>query len=77
MRQEDNIYNNRVYRDKCHNNIRVFITYRKSYYKIKDNINRTKDHPWRQSQLETPPRSDQTPRFVAPPQPPVLLLWGV
>jgi hypothetical protein len=26
MRQEDNIYNNRVYRDKCHNNIRVFIT---------------------------------------------------
>jgi hypothetical protein len=26
MRQEDNIYNNRVYRDKCHNNIRVTIT---------------------------------------------------
>jgi hypothetical protein len=26
MRQEDNIYNNRVYRDECHNNIRVFIT---------------------------------------------------
>jgi hypothetical protein len=26
MRQEDNIYNNRVYRDKCHNNLRVFIT---------------------------------------------------
>jgi hypothetical protein len=26
MRQEDNIYNNRVYRDKCHNIIRVFIT---------------------------------------------------
>jgi hypothetical protein len=26
MRQEDNIYNNRVYRDKYHNNIRVFIT---------------------------------------------------
>jgi hypothetical protein len=26
MRQEDNIYNNRVYRYKCHNNIRVFIT---------------------------------------------------
>jgi hypothetical protein len=25
MRQEDNIYNNRVYRDKCHNNIRVII----------------------------------------------------
>jgi hypothetical protein len=34
--QEDNIYNNRVYRDKCHNNIKVFITKRKSYYKIKD-----------------------------------------
>jgi hypothetical protein len=26
MRQEDNIYNNRVYRDKFHNNIRVLIT---------------------------------------------------
>jgi hypothetical protein len=26
MCQEDNTYNNRVYRDKCHNNIRVFIT---------------------------------------------------
>jgi hypothetical protein len=25
---------------------------------------------------ETPPRSDQTPRFVAPPEPHVLLLWG-
>jgi hypothetical protein len=25
---------------------------------------------------ETPPRSDQTPRFEAPPEPPVLLLWG-
>jgi len=25
---------------------------------------------------ETPPRSDQTPCFVAPPEPPVLLLWG-
>jgi hypothetical protein len=23
-----------------------------------------------------PPRSDQTPRCVAPPEPPVLLLWG-
>jgi hypothetical protein len=23
--KEDNIYNNRVYRDKCHNKIRVFI----------------------------------------------------
>jgi hypothetical protein len=26
MCQEDNIYNNRVHRDKCHNYIRVFIT---------------------------------------------------
>jgi hypothetical protein len=26
MHQEDNIYDKRVYRDKCHNNIRVFIT---------------------------------------------------
>jgi hypothetical protein len=25
---------------------------------------------------ETPPRLDQTPRFVAPPEPPVLLQWG-
>jgi hypothetical protein len=25
MRQEDNIYNNRVYRDKYHNNIRVLL----------------------------------------------------
>jgi hypothetical protein len=24
-----------------------------------------------------PPRSDQTPRFAAPPEPRVLLLWGV
>ena len=25
---------------------------------------------------ETPPRSDQTPRFAAPPELPALLLWG-
>jgi hypothetical protein len=25
---------------------------------------------------KTPPRSDQTPRLVAPPEPPALLLWG-
>jgi hypothetical protein len=29
--KEDNIYNNRVYRDKCHNNFRVLITLRKSF----------------------------------------------
>jgi hypothetical protein len=34
MRQEENIYNNRVCRDKCQNIIRVLITQRKSY-KIK------------------------------------------
>jgi hypothetical protein len=27
--KEDNTYNNKVYRDKCHNNIRVLITLRK------------------------------------------------
>jgi hypothetical protein len=26
---------------------------------------------------ETPPRSNRTPHCVAPPEPPVLLLWGV
>jgi hypothetical protein len=26
---------------------------------------------------EMPPRLDQTPRFVVPPEPPVFLLWGV
>jgi hypothetical protein len=24
MRQEDNIYNNRVYKDKCHNNQSIY-----------------------------------------------------
>jgi hypothetical protein len=41
------------------------------------NINRTKVHPWRHKvNGETPPRSNQTPRCVAPLEPPVLLLWG-
>jgi hypothetical protein len=41
-------------------------------------MKRTKDHPWRQQvNWETPPRSDQTPHCVAPPEPHVLLLWGV
>jgi hypothetical protein len=31
--KEDNIYNNRVYRDKCHNNQSI-------YYIIKDKYNR-------------------------------------
>jgi hypothetical protein len=46
MRQEDNIYNNRVYRDKCH-------IIQSSYYTAEDllqnkiiNIKRTKDR-WR------------------------------
>jgi hypothetical protein len=29
-----------------------------------------------QNNWETPPRSEQTPRFAAPPEPPVLLLRG-
>jgi hypothetical protein len=41
------------------------------------NIKRTKDHPWRHKvNWKTPPRFDQTPRCVAPPEPPVHLLWG-
>jgi hypothetical protein len=59
MRQEDNIYNNRVYRDKCHNN--------QSIYYIAEDLLQNK---------ETPPRSNHTPRLVAPPEPPALLLWG-
>jgi hypothetical protein len=40
------------------------------------NIDRTKVHPWRHKvNWEMPPRSDQTPRCVAPLEPPVLLLW--
>jgi hypothetical protein len=78
MRQEDNIYNNRVYRDKCHNNQSIYYIAEVLLQNKRINIKRTKDRPWRRSQLgKTPPRSDQTPRFVAPPEPPVLLLWGV
>jgi hypothetical protein len=41
------------------------------------NIDRTKVHPWRQKvNWETPPRSNRTPRYVAPLEPPVLLLSG-
>jgi hypothetical protein len=78
MRQEDNIYNNRVYRDKCHNNQSIYYIAEVLLQNKRINIKRTKDRPWRRSQLgKMPPRSDQTPRFVAPPEPPVLLLWGV
>jgi hypothetical protein len=48
-----------------------------SLYKIKINIDQTKVHPWRHKvNWETPPRSSQTPRCVAPLEPHVLLLWG-
>jgi hypothetical protein len=41
-----------------------------------NNIKRTKVHRWRHKvNWETPSRSDQTPRCVAPLEPPVLLLW--
>jgi hypothetical protein len=41
------------------------------------NMDRTKIHPWRQKvNWETPPRSNRTPRCVAPLEPHVLLLWG-
>jgi hypothetical protein len=40
-------------------------------------MDQTKIHPWRQKvNWETPPRSNRTPRCVAPLEPPVLLLWG-
>jgi hypothetical protein len=34
-------------------------------------------HPWRhKADWETPPRSTRTPHCMAPPGPPVLVLWG-
>jgi hypothetical protein len=43
----------------------------------KINIKGSKIHPWREKvNWETPPRSNRTPRYVAPLEPPVLLLWG-
>jgi hypothetical protein len=42
----------------------------------KINIKGYKIYPWRQKvNWETPPRSNRTPRCVAPLEPPVLLLW--
>jgi hypothetical protein len=77
MRQEVNIYNNRVYRDKCHNNQSIYYIVEVLLQNKIVNIKRTKDRPWRRSQLgKTPPRLDQTPRPVAPLEPPVLLLCG-
>jgi hypothetical protein len=41
------------------------------------NIAGTKIYPWRQkADWETPPRSNRTPRYLAPLEPPALLLWG-
>jgi hypothetical protein len=46
--------------------------------KKKINIKRSILHPRRHKvDWETPPRSSQTPRCVAPLEPHVLLLWGV
>jgi hypothetical protein len=43
-----------------------------------NNIKRTKVHPWRHNvNWKTPPRSNRTPRCVAPLEPPVLFLWGL
>jgi hypothetical protein len=40
-------------------------------------MDRTKINPWRQKvNWKTPPKSNRTPRGVAPLEPPVLLLWG-
>jgi hypothetical protein len=50
MRQEDNIYNNRVYRDKCHNNQSIYYIAEDLLQNIRINIKRTKDRR-RQCQL--------------------------
>jgi hypothetical protein len=50
MRQEDNIYNNRVYRDKCHNNQSIYYIAEDLLQNKGINIKRTKDR-WRQCQL--------------------------
>jgi transposase InsO family protein len=43
MRQEDNIYNNRVYRDKCHNNQSIYYVAEDLLQNKRINIKRTKD----------------------------------
>jgi hypothetical protein len=50
MRQEDYIYNNRVYRDKCHNNQSIYYIAEDLLQNKGINIKRTKDR-WRQCQL--------------------------
>jgi hypothetical protein len=50
MRQEDNIYNNRVYRDKCHNNQSIYYIAEDLLQNKGINIKRTKDR-WRQCRL--------------------------
>jgi hypothetical protein len=51
MRQEDNIYNNRVYRDKCHNNQSIYYIAEVLLQNKIINKKRTKDRPWHRSQL--------------------------
>jgi hypothetical protein len=50
MRQEDNIYNNRVYRDKCHEHQSIYYIAEDLLQKKIINIKRTKDRR-RQCQL--------------------------
>jgi hypothetical protein len=51
MCQEDNIYNNIVYRDKCHNSQSIYYIAEVLLQNKRINIKRAKDHPWRQCQL--------------------------
>jgi hypothetical protein len=51
MRQEDNIYNNRVYRDKCHKTSEYYYIAEVLLQNKRINIKRTKDRRWRQCQL--------------------------
>jgi hypothetical protein len=51
MRQEDNIYNNRVYRDKCNSNQSIYYIAQVLLQNKRINIKRTKDRRWRQCQL--------------------------
>jgi hypothetical protein len=75
MHQEDNIYNNRVYRDKCHNNIRVLLHSGSLITKYKNKKELRIVHGARVN-WETPPRLDRTPHFEAPPEPLDLHLRG-
>jgi hypothetical protein len=50
MRQEDNVYNNRVYRDKCHNNQSIYYKAEVLLQNKRINIKQTKNRR-RQCQL--------------------------